>query len=302
MVREVPVPTPGRGEVLIRVHAFGLSRVGLLGEPGRDSESPRVPGVEAVGVVVACPDRELWVGAQVAVLLDDNQGGAYAEYLCVPAAQAISFVSGLSWAVLATVPGMLLTAYGSLTVGLDARDGQTLLIRGGWSAEGLATAVLACRQGMTVLATTRNPADTAALRAAGVRHVLADGDSVAGAVRDIVPGGVHAALELSGAATLRDTLHATRIHGVVCCAGMLPDQARLPGFTPVDDLPRGVRLTGYRARSTDLPPVVLQEFLDAIASGAITAQPDRVFLLDEIAEAREYLQSGRAASRAVVIV
>ena len=53
---------------------------------------------------------------------------------------------------------MLQTAYGSLTIGLDAQPGQTLLIRGGTSSVGMATALLAKRQGMTVLSTTRNAA------------------------------------------------------------------------------------------------------------------------------------------------
>ena len=52
---------------------------------------------------------------------------------------------------------MLQTAYGSLTVGLDAQPGQTLLIRGGTSSVGMAAAVLAKDRGLTVLSTTRRP-------------------------------------------------------------------------------------------------------------------------------------------------
>ena len=82
--------------------------------------------------------------------------GGYAEYTCVPATQVIPFRSDLDPATLGAVPEMLQTAYGSLTVGLDAQPGQTLLIRGGTSSVGLATAVLAKRRGLTVLATTRD--------------------------------------------------------------------------------------------------------------------------------------------------
>jgi NADPH:quinone reductase len=69
---------------------------------------------------------------------------------------------------------MLQTSYGSLTVGLDVRAGQSLLIRGGTSSVGMAAAVLAKQRDLTVLATTRNPAKRAALTRVGVDHVLID--------------------------------------------------------------------------------------------------------------------------------
>ncbi len=74
------------------------------------------------------------------------------------------FQSDLDWATLGAIPERLQTAYGSLNVGLDARPGQSLLIRGGTSSVGMATAVLAKQQDMTVLSTTRNPAKSDARR------------------------------------------------------------------------------------------------------------------------------------------
>ena len=76
----------------------------------------------------------------------------------MPAAQVIAFSSALDWSILGAVPEMLQTACGSLTVGLDAQPGQSILIRGGTSSVGMATAVLAKQRGMTVPATTRDPA------------------------------------------------------------------------------------------------------------------------------------------------
>jgi NADPH2:quinone reductase len=84
--------------------------------------------------------------------------GGYAEYTSVPARQVIPFNSDLDWATLGAVPEMLQTSYGSLTVGLDVRPGQSLLVRGGTSSVGMCTAVLAKQRALTVLSTTRNPA------------------------------------------------------------------------------------------------------------------------------------------------
>jgi NADPH:quinone reductase len=66
------------------------------------------------------------------------------------------------------VPEMLQTSYGSLTVGLDAQPGQSILIRGFTSSVDMATAVQAKQRDMTVLSTSRNPQKTKALTDIGV--------------------------------------------------------------------------------------------------------------------------------------
>jgi len=143
---------------------------------------PRVPGIEAVGVVAECPGGEFSTGQQVATLMGGMGrvfDGGYADYTCVPAAQVIPFRSDLDWATLGAVPEMLQTSYGSLTTGLDARPGQSILIRGGTSSVGLATAVLARQRGMTVLSSTRNPGKAEAVTRVGADHVLIDDGHVA---------------------------------------------------------------------------------------------------------------------------
>src|SRR6266576_2523600 len=147
-IRELPVPTPAAGWVLIEVKAFGLNRSELHTRQGLASgvTFPRVLGIEAAGVVAQCPGGEFSVGQQVATMMGGmgrTFDGGYAEYTCVPASQVIPFQSGLDWATLGAIPEMLQTSYGSLTVGLNAQRGQTLLIRGGTSSVGMASAVLA---------------------------------------------------------------------------------------------------------------------------------------------------------------
>jgi hypothetical protein len=77
--------------------------------------------------------------------------------------------------------------------------------------------------------------------------------------------GVDASLELVGSNTLRDTLRATRVHGVTCFTGMLSNQWTIPDFYPIDFIPNGVRLTAYGAPESDLPADVLQSLLDQVA-------------------------------------
>jgi NADPH2:quinone reductase len=304
-VRELPIPEAREGWVLIRVKAFGLNRSELHTRMGlaEGVTFPRVLGIEATGIVAACPGGEFPVGQQVAAMMGGmgrTFDGGYADYTCVPARQVIAFHSELPWPVLGAVPEMLQTSYGSLTVGLDGQRGQSLLIRGGTSSIGMATAVLAKRRGMTVVSTTRNPAKASALTALGVDHVVIDDGDIARQVRDLSDGGVHAALELIGTPTLPDTLRATRVHGVVCFTGMLSNEWIVRDFYPVDYLPRGVRLTAYGGDATDLPGDVLQEFLDAVAAGDANVPLDTVYEFGDIGAAHRAMEAGTARGKLVV--
>jgi NADPH:quinone reductase len=305
-VRELPVPAPTPGRVLIRVTAFGLNRSELHTRLGlaEGVTFPRVPGIEATGVVAACPGGEFAPGQQVMAMMGGmgrTFDGGYAEYTSVPVAQVLPFRSDLDAATLGAVPEMLQTAHGALTVGLDVRAGQTLLVRGGTSAVGLATAVLAKQRGLTVLATTRDLARADVLERAGVDHPILDDGAVAARVRAIVPEGVHAALELVGTPTLPDTLAATRVHGVVCMAGMLSDEWIVPEFYPIGYLPRGVRLAGYSGDASDLPVEVLQGFLDDVAAGRAVVPLARTFDLDGVVEAHRLMEHGSAGGKLVVV-
>jgi NADPH2:quinone reductase len=305
VIRELQVATPANGWVLIKVKAFGLNRSELHTRLGLATgvTFPRVLGIEATGVVAQCPGKEFSVGQQVFAMMGGMGrvfDGGYAEYTCVPATQVIPFQSNLPWATLGAIPEMLQTSYGSLTIGLDAQPGQSILIRGGTSSVGMATAVLAKQRNMIVLSTTRNPEKAAALTAIGVDHVLIDDGNLASKVRAIIPEGVHTALELIGTTTLPDTLRSTRVHGVVCFTGMLSNQWTVKDFYPIDYIPRGVRLTSYGGDASDLPPRVLQDFLDAVANGDAIVPIDHVYSFDQIVEAHTAMEAGRATGKLVV--
>lgn len=305
-IRDVPVPTPRQGQVLIKVVAFGLNRSELHTRLGlaEGVTFPRILGIEATGTVAACPGGEFGVGQQVATMMGGmgrTFDGGYAEYTCVPADQVVPFSSNLDWATLGATPEMLQTAYGSLTIGLDAQPGQSILIRGGTSSVGMATAALAKRRNMIVLSTTRSHSKIEALTKIGVDHVLIDDGLIAEQAREIVPSGIDTALELIGTPTLPDTLAATRLHGVVCFTGMLSNEWTVRDFYPIDYIPRGVRLTAYTGEASDLPPHVLQDFLDAVAAGEAVIPLYRAYRLDQIRDAHAEMEAGSATGKIVVL-
>jgi NADPH:quinone reductase len=311
VLSSLPLPRPRPGWVRIAVRAFGLNRSELHTRLGLSQgvTFPRVLGIEAVGVIDELPEGEsdggLARGQQVATLLGGMGrvfDGGYAEHVVVPRRQVIPFDSTLPWAVLGSVPETLQTAYGSLSIGLNLQPGQTLLIRGGTSALGLAAATLAKDRGATVLATTRQPERAAALRAQGVDHGIIDDGQVAVAVRAIAPEGVDAGLELVGTPTLPDTLRATRVHGTVCFTGMLSNRWTVDEFCPIDYIPRGVRLTAYAGGADDLPAPVLQAYLDRLAAGDLAIGPLHTYTLDDIPRAHADLEHNRVFGKLVGVI
>ena len=305
-VRDLPVPQPESGQVLIRVKAFGLNRSELHFRQGVASSGsfPRVPGIEAAGIVAAAPAGEVTVGEQVVTMMGGMGrafDGGYAEYVVVPAAQVIPFRSDLPWEQLGAVPEMLQTAHGSLVVGVRPERGDALLIRGGTSSIGLALIVLAKQRGLTVYATTRREQARDQLERLGADHVLIDDGTVADQVRAINPDGADGAVELVGVNTLRDTLDAVRPGGTVCFTGMLSDQWTIPEFYPMDWLPNGVRLTAYSGEAADLTPAILQDFLNAVAAGEGTIPLGRVYRLDQIVQAHHDMEAGTVGGKGVVV-
>ncbi|WP_309110968.1 zinc-binding dehydrogenase [Saccharothrix sp.] len=302
---ELPVPEPPEGWVRIRVRAFGINRSELHTRLGlaEGVVFPRVPGIEATGVVDS--DCDLPRGQQVVAMMGGMGrvfDGGYAEYAVVPRACVVPFDSELPWEVLGAIPETLQTAYGSLTTGLDLRGGQTLLIRGGTSALGFAATALAKDLGATVLATTRSADRLGVLREHGADHPLVDDGEVAAQVRALCPDGVDAALELVGTPTLPDTLAATRVHGTVCFTGMLSNQWLVRDFYPIGYLPKGVRLTAYSGEAADLPAEVLQRYLDQVAAGEVSAGPRTVYRLEDIRAAHDDLEHNRRVGKLVVVL
>jgi len=265
-----------------------------------------VPGIEGVGLVdEADEDSALRPGQQVATMMGGmgrSYDGAYAQYVTVPAGQVIPFGTSLPWDVVGALPEMFQTAYGSLTRGLDLKAGQTLLIRGGTSTVGLSAATIAKDLGATVISTTRSSGRAGELRAAGVDHPLVDNGTLADQVRELIPGGVDAALELVGCSVLPDTLNAVRRHGTVCFTGALAGQWSIPDFTPFM-IPFGVRLTSYGGQASDLPADVFAHQLQAIAAGRLTVPVARVYHgLEQIRAAHADVESGTTPGKHVIVL
>lgn len=306
-IREVPKPDVKSGWVLIKVMAFGLNRSEIFTRRGESPgvKFPRIQGIECVGIIEEDPSGTYKSGQQVAAIMGGMGrffDGGYAEYALVPLEIVFPFASKLSWDILGGIPEMFQTVSGSLNQALEINPGETLLIRGGTSSIGMLACQLAKTKGLTVIATTRNADKKQALMENGADYVLIDGGEVKQQVRELYPGGISKVLELIGTQTLKDSLQCIAPKGMVCMTGILGNEWTMKEFTPMGDIPSLGRLTVYMGESKNLSKELLQEFINEVEMGSITLNIDRVFNLDQVAEAHQYMESNNAKGKIVVEV
>lgn len=165
----LPVPTPGPGEVLIRIAAAGVNRPDVVQREGNyppPPGAPDTPGLEAAGTIVAIGEGVSgWrPGDEVCALLP---GGGYAEYCLTPAAQVLPLPTGFSMVEAAAIPETFFTVWSNLFERARLKSGETLLVHGGTSGIGTTAIMLAKALGVTVFTTAGSDEKCAACRDLG---------------------------------------------------------------------------------------------------------------------------------------
>lgn len=306
-IKEVPKPKIKSGWALISVKAFGLNRSEIFTRRGESPgvTFPRIQGIECVGVVEEDPSNTYAKGQQVAAMMGGMGrffDGGYAEYTLVPLDIILPFSSQLPWETLGAIPEMFQTVSGSLHQALEIEHGETLLIRGGTSSIGMLACQLAKSKGLTVISTTRNLKKKEALLVNGADFVVIDNGSISDQVRELFPLGVNKVLELVGTKTLKDSLKCIAPKGMVCMTGILGNEWTMKEFTPMGDIPSLGRLTVYMGESNNLSKELFQEFIDHVEKGTIVLNIDKVYQLDEVAAAHQYMEDNNAIGKIVVTI
>jgi NADPH:quinone reductase-like Zn-dependent oxidoreductase len=285
---EVDMPTPMPGELLVEVRAAGVNpvdwkiRAGMLGAAS-ESDLPAVLGSEVSGVV-----RE--VGKDVDGFAKNDEifgsvapgSGGYAEYTLVTASAAARKPLQVSFNDAATLPVAGATAYDGVTQ-LDLEEGQTLLINGIGGGVGVAAAQIARDFGINVVGTGSE--DKRSLVQTLGATLVPSGDGVADRIRQILPDGVDAVLDLAGGDALK------------AVAELVTDRSKLisAGDPTVADL-------GGRMVERDRTGRVLEIVAALVADGKLDPHVEDVRPLDEAADAIAAVEIGHARGKVVIEV
>ncbi|MGW3247283.1 NADP-dependent oxidoreductase [Streptomyces sp. NPDC001070] len=301
-VFEVPEPHAGPGHVRLRVHAATVNpgdrylRNGSLG--ATSSAPPYVPGMEAAGVldeIGSGTATDLRLGDRVMAMAVPTrpEGGAYAEYLVVPAHQVARAPRGTTHAEAATLPMNGLTARLALDLaGLS--PGQTLAVTGAAGAVGGYTTQLAKADGLKVVADASS-ADEELVRSLGADIVVPRGADAVRHILRAVPEGVQGLVD--GA-----VLGSAAMAPVVVDGGVI--------VTLLGEGPRALSPGERHRRSLRLHMAFVPDYLgdrsrlDRLRSqteaGRLTLRVARTFAAEQAAEAHRLLEAGGVRGRLVL--
>ena len=304
-IQSRPIPVPQRGQVLIRVKAFGLNRSEMYTRLGHSPglTFPLILGIEAVGVVEDAPGNEFLKDDIVATAMGGmrrNFDGGYAEYTCVPAGQVQRITANVPWEVLGALPELMQTTWGSLYTSLRLQKDDHLLIRGGTTSVGLAAAALAKGNCAFVAATTRNPAREKLLRDSGADDVFVDDGAIVAEVKKRHPAGFSKVLELVGITTLKDSIQCTNAQGLVCMTGIVGGKWSMEEFNPFEVIKTSVGLTVYSGNAEAFMKTPINEIAQRVVEGTLKV-PSKVFRLDQIAKAHQCMDESMACGKIVVL-
>jgi NADPH2:quinone reductase len=186
VLREVPSPTPGPGEVKVELRARGVSFVDLLMIAGRyqvKRELPFVPGSEAAGVVLETGPGVEQVARGDRVLAP----GGYAEEVVVAAERVTPLPDGVSFDAAAAFRESYSTAYYGLQRG-RLQAGEVLLVHGAAGGVGLAAVDVGKLLGAIVIATASSDEKLAVCKRMGADHVINSAQGFREQVKDLTGG------------------------------------------------------------------------------------------------------------------
>lgn len=313
---EVPTPSPGPGEVLLRMRTASLNYRDLLmirGDYDPRVPLPLVPCSDGVGEVVACGEgvhlepgqrclpifTESWLdGPPEAVHLKTTRGGplpgTLQSHLVVPASALVLVPDALDDEAAATLPCAAVTAWHALEAG-GVGPGSTVLTLGTGGVSTFALQ-LARARGARVAVTSSSAERLETCRALGA-DLLVDytADPTWGrTVSRWSDGGVDCVVEVGGAGTLGASLRATRVGGTIALIGVL---AGASGEVPfVHALMRSIRIQGIFVGSR----AHTQQTVDAIVQNGIEPLVASSFAEDEVPAAFAALAAGGQHGKVVV--
>ena len=318
-LEQLPEPHPGRGEVLVKVHAVSLNYRDLLmvrGQYNPKMALPRIPCSDGAGEIVEIGEEvnTVKVGERVAGIFMQNWldgpptaersrgalggdiDGMLAEYVVLPQTGIVALPNHLSFAEGAALPCAGLTAWNALTHAAQVRPGEIVVIQGtgGVSIFALQFAKM---MGATVLGTSSSDEKLGRARTLGLDAGLNYRQTPEWAkwvLKETGNRGADVIVEVGGAGTFGQSLQAVRIGGTVAQIGVLSQSDQPLAIGPL--LHRQVRVQGvYVGSRADFDAMNR-----AISAHRLVPVVDQVFGFDRARDAFVTLEQGSHFGKIVI--
>lgn len=303
---ELPTPSPGPGQLLVRTTAIGVNYIDVYHRTGLYKTEPPIPlGLEGAGVVDAvgpgvttarAGERVVWCSAP----------GSYSTHVLVAAERAITLPSGLDErsAVAACLQGF--TAHYLARDAFRLEPGHVALVHAAAGGVGLLLVQLAKRAGARVIGTVSTPEKAKLAREAGADEIVfyRDADFKAEARRATDGRGVDVVYDSVGKSTFQQSLESLRPRGCLVLYGQ--SSGPVPPFDPQLLSANGslflTRPTlGHYTLTREELSRRAEEVFGAVTAGTLRVRIDRTFPLSEAKAAHDALEGRQTTGKVLLI-
>jgi acryloyl-coenzyme A reductase len=324
---QVPAPEPRPGEVVVDIAYCGVCRHDLLTRAGAfpGISLPVTLGHQVSGRVARLGGgvQGLHVGERVMTMiytgcgacetcragneplcvrtrpefLGEDRDGGYAEQVAVDARTVLPVPDTVPLAAAAIATCTLGTAYHALATRGEVRAGDVVVITGASGGVGLHAVEIARMLGATVVAVVSAQHRAPAVEKAGAHEVVVSADRrFARALRERLGRQADVVVDVVGAPTLRESLHAVRPGGRVVVVGNV--EGKEVSIPPAYLILKEISLVGTKSCTTGEMALLL----DAVADGRLHADVTEVLPLDRVREVHERMEAGSSSGRYVLEV
>jgi len=310
-LRDVPKPSPGPQELLVRVKCAGVNFADLYRAAkhfsSTDDTTAAIAGLEMAGEVVAVGSAVsgVVIGARVMGLA----AGTYAEYCCVHHSLVMPVPEVMSWTDAAATPANFMTAHDALATNGELTPGETVLVQAASSGVGIAAIQIARLLGAgLVIGTSTSAAKLERLAALGLQHGIdSKAHDFATAVLEVTGNrGADVIIENIGGETLPGNVRCAAVKCRIVNVGRL---GRWTGEIDLDEHSRKrIKLIGvsFRTRSVEEQAELVRRatevLLPALSRSELRVVVDRTFPLNAAAEAQAYMKSKQHFGKLVLSV
>ena len=303
---EVPKPSPGPDQALIKLEAIGVNFIDTYHRTGLYPVSlPFIPGLEGAGVVEAVGENvtEVQPGDRVAYT---GIPGSYAEYVVAPAARLVKLPDAIGFREGAAIMLQGLTAHYLATSTYPLKSGDTALVHAAAGGVGLLLVQMAKLRGARVFGTVSTEEKARLAKEAGADEViLYTQQDFEAEVKRLTDGrGVNVVYDSVGKTTFEKSLNCLAPLGYLVLYGQ--SSGPVPPFDPLVLSQKGSLFLTRPSLGDYIPTreALLQragEVLGWLTSGQLKLHIGKVFPLAEAAEAHRQLEGRQTTGKVLLI-